>query len=301
MTRTRAFVQLFVLALSLLFATCAAHAQIASFTQDQIIKVMWHGPWPPARRPPARPAAAALGERLFFDPRLSGTGSLLCASCHVPYRAFQDGRAVGFGLEPLERNTPSLFNVAFFRRYGWDGARASLAAQSVRPLLEPKEMRASAAHVAALLRGPYAKPYRQAFSRAPSAADDELLEDAGRALAAFQQTLVSGRTPFDDFRDALAGGRGAASYPLEAQRGLRHFIDRCSSCHAGALFTSGAIVRGIRVPSLRNVAATAPYMHDGSVASLEQAVRHGDPAMSESEALELAQFLKTLSATAPPQ
>jgi cytochrome c peroxidase len=299
MGRAPAAVLIFVL----LFSTGRACAEAPAFSRDDVMKVRWHGPWPPARRPAARPELVALGERLFFDPALSGTGSVLCASCHVPYRAFQDGRALAFGLEETTRNTPSLLNVGFFRRFGWDGARASLAAQSLRPLLEPKEMRSSAAHVAALLRGPYAKPYRQAFSRAPAASDDELLEDAGSALAAFQQTLLSGRTPFDDFRDALArtGGAGAASYPLKAQRGLRRFIDRCSSCHAGALFTSGAIVRGIRVPSLRNVAATAPYMHDGSAASLEQAVRHGDPAMSESDARELAQFLRTLSATAPPQ
>ncbi len=291
------------LALVLLFALGAAQAQPAGWTRDDAMRVQWHGPWPPARRPAASPALIALGARLFFDPRLSGTGSLLCASCHVPYRAFQDGRALAFGLEPLERNTPSLLNVAFFRRFGWDGARASLAAQSLRPLLEPKEMRSSAAHVASLLRGPYRADYEKARSHPPAADDEELLEDAGSALAAFQQTLVSGRTPFDDFRDGLAGAdsAAAASYPLAAQRGLRHFIERCSSCHAGALFTSGAIVRGLRVPSLRNVAATAPYLHDGSAPTLEQAVRHGDPAMSDKDARELAQFLKTLSATAPSQ
>ena len=291
------------MALVLLFAPCAGYADLPEFTRDESIRVQWHGPWPPVRRIAWRPAAAALGERLFFDPRLSGTGSVLCASCHVPYRAFQDGRALAFGLEQGSRNTPSLFNVGFFRRYGWDGARASLAAQSLRPLLEAKEMRSSAAHVATLLRGSYRGQYEKAFSRGPSASDEALLEDAGTALAAFQQTLVSGRTPFDDFRDRLAGAgtSGAAPYPAEAQRGLKHFVERCSTCHAGPLFTSSAIVRGYRVPSLRNVADTAPYMHDGSVESLEQAVRHGDPAMSAAEALELVQFLKTLSATAAAQ
>ena len=267
------------------------------------MRVQWHGPWPPARRAAPRPALAALGERLFFEPRLSGTASVLCASCHVPYRAFQDGRALAFGLAQGSRNTPSLFNVGLFRRYGWDGARASLAAQSLRPLLEANEMRSSAAHVATLLRGAYRPQYEKAFSRAPAASDAALLEDAGAALAAFQQTLVSGRTPFDEFRDALAGAdsAGAAHYPAAAQRGLKHFIERCSGCHAGPLFTDSAIVRGFRVPSLRSVAHTAPYMHDGSVASLEQAVRHNDPALGAAEAAELAEFLKTLSATAPAQ
>ena len=286
-----------VLALVLLFASCAAHAQIASFSQDQIIKVMWHGPWPPARRPPARRAAAALGERLFFDPQLSGTGSLLCASCHVPYRVFQDGRALAFGLEQGSRNTPSLLNAAYFRRYGWDGARASLAAQSLRPLLEVKEMRSSAAHVAGVLRASYAKDYAAAFGSPEGRSDERLLADAGSALAAFQETLVSGRTPFDEFRDALGGAdaRASASYPAEAQRGLKRFIAQCSTCHAGPLFSDGAIVRGFRVPSLRNVAATAPYMHDGSVASLEDALRHDDAGLAPDAVAELAAFLKTLS------
>jgi cytochrome c peroxidase len=264
-----------------------------------LINVRWHGPWPPARRLVARPELVAFGERLFFDPALSGTGSVLCASCHVPYRAFQDGRALAFGIEEGNRNTPSLFNVGFFRRYGWDGARASLAAQSIRPLLEPKEMRSSAAHVAALLRGAYRKDYESAYSHAPSTSDEELLEDAGVALAAFQATLVSGRTPFDEFRDSLAGADtpAAGPYPEPARLGLKLFIERCSSCHAGPLFTNGAIVRGFRVPSLRNVAQTAPYMHDGSVSSLDSAVRHVDPNLSAAQASDVVEFLKTLSET----
>ncbi len=289
------------LALVLIFASCAVHADAPQFSRDEAMRVQWHGPWPPPRRAAPRPAVKALGERLFFDPRLSGTGSVLCASCHVPYRAFQDGRALAFGIAQGSRNTPSLLNVAGLRRFGWDGARASLAAQSLRPLLEENEMRSSAAHVAALLRGAYRTDYEKAFARAPSAGDETLFEDAGEALAAFQQTLVSGRTPFDEFRDALAGAdsAGAAHYPPAAQRGLKHFIERCSGCHAGPLFTGSRIVRGFRVPGLRSVADTAPYMHDGSVASLDQAARHNDPALEDAEAAELAEFLKTLSATAP--
>ena len=292
------------MALVLIFATLAVRAQPGGppvrFTPDEITRVLWHGPWPPARRPAPRAAAAALGEKLFFDPRLSGTGSVLCASCHVPYRAFQDGRPLAFGLAQGNRNTLSVLNVAYFRRFGWDGARASLAAQSLRPLLEPNEMRSSAAHVGQVLRTVYASEYAAAFGSPAAQGDEQLLADAGAALAAYQRTLVSGRTPFDEFRDALAGARaaGAASYPLAAQRGLKRFVDRCSTCHAGALFSDSTIVRGVRVPSLRNVALTAPYMHDGSVASLEQAARHIDARLSDADARDLAEFLKTLSPTA---
>jgi cytochrome c peroxidase len=293
------------LALVLLFIGLGAQAQVAKpfFMRDEIIRIQWHGPWPPARRLVPRPAAAALGERLFFDPRLSGTGSVLCASCHVPYRAFQDGRPLAFGLEQSNRNTLSVLNAGYFRRYGWDGARASLAPQSLRPLLEAKEMRSSPAHVAQLLRSSYAADYAAAFGSLAGRGDERLFNDAGNALAAYQETLVTERTPFDDFRDHLSGADtgAAASYPMAAQRGLKRFIAQCSTCHAGPLFSDGAIVRGFRVPSLRNVALTAPYMHDGSVASLEDAVRHNDANLSASDAEDLAAFLKTLSAEAAPK
>ena len=220
-------------------APLGALAQAPELTRDEIMRVLWHGPWPPARASHPERAAIALGERLFFDPRISGNGSVLCASCHVPYRGFQDGRPRAFGLEEGERNTPSLFNVGFYRRYGWDGARASLAAQSLRPLLEKKEMNSSAAHVASLVRKLYAADYRSAFARAPDGDDEKLFADAGTALAAFQQTLVSARTPFDDFRDALERGdeRAVSSYSATARRGLKLFIAQCSTCHAAACAT----------------------------------------------------------------
>ncbi len=255
-------------ALAALSLCIAAHA--ADTERERILS---HGPWPPPVTKSST-ALVALGERLFFEPRLSGTGSVLCATCHVPYRSFQDGRALGFGLEQVDRNTPTLLNVALYGRFGWDGGRDSLAKQSVRPLLEAREMRSSAAHVAAFVRKSLVADYAKAFG---TPADDEtVLANVGRALAAYQATLVSGRTPFDDFRDALEAGEAKrmARYPAAAQRGLRAFVAECSSCHAGPMFSSGAIVERIRVPGLRNVALTAPYMHDGRVATLEEAATH---------------------------
>src|SRR3954465_12848466 len=180
------------------------------FSADEKASILSHGPGPqPARRAPSnrvsgKPEAIALGERLFFEPRLSGTGSVLCATCHAPFRAFQDARAKGFGLEEVDRNTPSLINVGLYHWYGWDGAHDSLWAQSGRPLLDAGEMRATPAHVAATLRKYFAADYAKAFARAVPADDEEAMIDIGKALAAYQETLGSGATPFDDFRDALA-------------------------------------------------------------------------------------------------
>jgi cytochrome c peroxidase len=311
------------------------------FDEDEKRKIIAHGPWPPpARRDPSNrvsgtPAAIALGERLFFEPRLSGGGGVLCASCHVPFRAFQDGRARGIGLKEVERNTPSLFNVGLYRWYGWDGGHDSLWSQSIRPLLDPREMNADAEHVANVVRGLFAGGYKAAFGRDPPGSHEEVLVDAGKALAAFQETLVSGRTPFDRFRDAMerADVDEMKTYPLAAQRGLKIFVGKgnCSVCHFGPLFTNGefadvgvpffvapgkvdpgrahglAVLRKSRfnllgrynddaarstatgtrhvepqhrnfgewrVPGLRDVARTAPYMHNGSLAALRDVVKH---------------------------
>lgn len=312
--------------------------ELIVFSNEEKERILAHGPWPPAPRKDAsnrvsgKPEAIALGERLFFEPRLSGTGSVLCATCHVPFRRFQDARPRGFGLEEGDRNTPSLLNVGLYRWYGWDGAQDSLWAQSIRPLLDPREMRASPAHIASTIRTLYRKEYEGAFSRTPPADDQELLVDVGKALAAFQETLRTRRTPFDDFRDSLEKGI-SDNYPLAAQRGLQIFVGRgsCSVCHFGPQFTNGEFadtgipffagkgrvdsgrLDGIRkvkaspynllgrfnddatranaigtrhvdqqhrnfgefrVPGLRNVALTAPYMHNGSLASLRDVVKH---------------------------
>ena len=316
-------------------------ADMIVFTEDERSRILSHGPWPPKpRRDPGnrvsgKPEAIALGERLFFEPRLSGTGSVLCATCHAPFRAFQDARARGFGLQEGDRNTPSLINVGLYRWYGWDGAHDSLWAQSVRPMLDPREMRSTPAHVAGALRKYFPVDYQRAFGRPVPADDEEAMIDAGKALAAYQETLISGRTPFDDFRDALArnDAAGMRRYPMAAQRGLAIFVGKgnCSTCHFGPHFTNGEFadagipyfigkdrvdggrLEGIkklksdpynllgrfnddatrgnaigtkhvepqhrnfgewRVPGLRNVALTAPYMHNGSLATLRDVVKH---------------------------
>jgi len=291
----------------------AAVASASEFSPEEIRKILLHGPWPPplradpGNRVSGRPAAIELGERLFFEPRLSGTGSVLCATCHVPFRGFHDARSRAFGLEQVERTTPSLLNVRFNRRFGWDGARDSLWAQSIRPLLEPREMRATPAQVAAVVRKNYSSEYRTAFGRSP-ASDEEILVDVGKALAAFQETLVTRRTPFDDFRDALerSGDAAAAGYPLAAQRGLRIFVGKgsCSECHSGPQFTHGGLADTgapflVRVPGLRNVARTAPYMHDGSLATLRDVVRShpelNQQHLSERELEDLVAFLESLT------
>jgi cytochrome c peroxidase len=352
---------------------------LLDFSRDEMAKILQHGPWPPPLRPDpsnrvsGKAEAISLGEKLFFEPRLSGSGSVLCATCHAPFRHFQDARARAFGLELVDRNTPTVVNSRFHRWYGWDGAHDSLWAQSIRPILDPREMNASAAHVAKTLRTLFPTEYEKAFGRPPVGSDEELLVDAGKALAAFQETLVSGRTPFDDFRDALEKG-DSTDYPLAAQRGLRIFVGKgnCSACHFGAQFTNGEFADtgvpffvapgkvdpgrqgGIerlkqnpfnllgrynddksratavgtkhveaqhrnfgefRVPGLRGVAQTAPYMHNGSLATLREVVKfyselneerlHADGEkilkplrLTERESEDLAAFLESLSAPA---
>ena len=223
-----------------------------AFTESEIKIILSHGPWPaplphdPTNRVSGKPDAIELGTQLFFDSRLSGTGTKACASCHVPERNWTDNLRRGMGLAELDRNTPTLMNVRGQRWYGWDGAADSLWSQSLRPIVDARELGATPRHVAELVRNDeqLSCRYRRAFGARPSASDDEaVFVDVGKSLAAFQETLMAGRTPFDQFRDALARGERPAawSYSEPAQRGLKIFIGKggCTSCHAGPNFTSG--------------------------------------------------------------
>jgi cytochrome c peroxidase len=236
--------------LAAVVAPAVAQAPV-DWSAAEIGLVGQHGPWPP---PPARdpsnrisgtPAGIALGEHLFNDVRLSGDGLSSCATCHQAGRDWSDGRALGKAQADLDRRTPSLWNVGYSHWFGWNGAGDSLWSQSIRPLLEPREMGSSRDRVARLLREDrqLACGYERAFGSKPDGDDEQLLVDAAKALAAFQATLVSPRTRFDDFRDALvAGNREAMSRYGEAeQRGLKLFIGagNCNACHLGPRFTNG--------------------------------------------------------------
>jgi len=309
----RAATLAFALAAALAGAPAAAgdeagHADLADALRP-------FGPWPAAPAAaddPADRAAATLGEQLFFSPRLGDGGGVRCASCHEPWRGYVDGRARALGRAQGERNTPTLLDVARHRRFGWDGARTDLATQALRPLEDPREMPASAAHVAALLRGDatLSARYAAAFGAPPGADDDAVLGAVGRALAAYVATLASPRTPFDDWRDAVVAGSPAPAPAAAAARGFGLFAGRggCVGCHAGPTFSddalhaplaAGALAR-VRTPGLRGVAASPPYMHDGSIATLCDAVRphaDGQPAgLSPVQRTDLVAFLLTLQA-----
>lgn len=332
--------RLLVAAAVALVASCA-RAELLDFSPEEVQAILRHGPWPPPAPRDAsngasgRPEAIALGKILFFERRLSGSGSISCAHCHQPGKAWADGRALAVGLGELSRNAPTLWNTAFERWFGWDGGSDSLWSFAARPILHPQEMGASAQHVARTVRADreLACRYRAAFGAA-QASDERVLVNSAKAIAAFVETLVSGRTPFDEFRDALEHGdrTAAARYPIAAQRGLRIFVGkgRCGVCHLGPVFTHGEFadigirffVRGgvdpgryagikrvladpfnllgvysddgegrtaaktrhlhlqprnfgeFKVPGLRNVALTAPYMHNGSAATLADVVKH---------------------------
>ncbi len=307
-------------------------------------RILSHGPWPPAISPDpsnrvsGHPAAIELGRQLFADPRLSIGRNRTCTTCHHPKRAMTDGLARSVGIARLDRNAQSLFNLRLNRWFGWAGKSDNLWAQSLHPIVDRRELGASADLVAERIAADRAlsSSYHAVFgTRVATDAPETVLVNVAKALAAFQETLTTGETPFDHFRDALAAGdrESLARYPTAAQRSLKLFIGKgqCSICHVGPNFTNGEFhdigmpyfidqgrvdpgryggIKAVkasqfnllgpynddtqrstagptryvallhrnwgefRIPSLRNVAETAPYMHDGSLATLEDVVRH---------------------------
>lgn len=239
-----------LIAVLLALAMPAVAQPLLQWSEEEVQAIRRHGPWPPpaARDPSNRvsgtSAGAVLGEHLFNEPRLSADSRMSCATCHRAGRDWTDGLAKAMGRVPLDRRSPSLWNVGYAHWFGWDGAADSLWAQSIRPIVDPREMAGDTTRVARLLREDAAVScgYARAFGELPGSDDEKLLVDAAKALAAFQATLVSPRTPFDSFRDSLLAGDhdAAARYPIAAQRGLKIFIvGNCSACHFGPRFTNG--------------------------------------------------------------
>jgi cytochrome c peroxidase len=265
-----------------------------------------------------RREAIELGQRLFFDTRVSGDGRFSCGTCHVPERNWTDNRVRGVAAAEVERNTPTLMNLRLARSFGWAGTSDTLWGQSIRPMLDRRELGASPAHVAKLVRGDgeLACRYRKSFGAEASAADDQaVLENVGKALAAFQETFETPPTPFDRFRNALARGE-PSPYPETARRGLKTFIANCSSCHSGPNFSNGELrdngftTEGrFKVPTLRHLMLTAPYGHHGGIETIADAVRHYSERgsaevkplkLSAAQQTDLVVFLESISTLSNP-
>lgn len=253
------------------------------------------GGWPAPRYDfagnPVTSAGFALGRRLFYDPILSRDGSVACGSCHQQFAAFAhlDHRVShGIGGVNGKRNTPGLFNLAWQPELMWDGSVHHLELQPVAPMSNPVEMGGSLALAVDKLRrdARYPELFAQAFG-SPGVDSQRLL----RALAQFTGTLVSADSRYDRFV------AGKEAFTPQERDGLDLFREHCASCHCEPLFSDysyrnngldaaprdagRAVVSGrdedqgrFRVPSLRNIALTAPYMHDGRYDSLEQVLDH---------------------------
>lgn len=241
----------------------------------------------PADNPTTRDKVA-LGKQLFFDPRLSGDNSMSCATCHAPDNAFADGlpQAKGHGDKTLARNTPTLVNVGFQSRLMWDGRVNSLEEQALLPIQSPEEMNQNLDELERELNAvpAYTEQFKRVFG---SVATREAI---AKALAAFERTLVMKPSGYDRY---LQGDRDALSPAAERGRELFFGEAGCTRCHKGPLLSDGDFYRlGVsfsdggrgevtgksedkgkfKTPPLRNVTCTAPYMHDGSLKTLEDVV-----------------------------
>jgi cytochrome c peroxidase len=243
----------------------------------------------------------ALGRRLDYDPRLSADGSISCATCHSPEAGFADPKPVSVGVEKKTgtRNSPTVFNAAYFHVQFWDGRSPSLENQAEGPVQNPVEMANKLTSVEQKLN---ADPsYRQEFEKAfgPGPITYEKVE---KCIASFERTAISGNSPFDRWKY----GHEEKAVNDSVKRGFVVFTAKdkgnCASCHlvgdSYALFTDNkfhnigvgvemgeitdvgrfavtnqAADRGVfKTPSLRNVALTAPYMHDGGLKNLKEVV-----------------------------
>ena len=261
----------------------------------------WHLPrgFPTPAVPADNPmseAKVALGRRLFFEPRLSVTGHYSCASCHDPARSFSDGRTVALGAtgDALPHNAMALVNVAYNISFGWAkrGVK-SLETQMLMPLQNehPVELGLKGRENALCSRLRTDPSYAAAFASAfPGEVTPVTFDQLVKAIAAFERTLISGSSPFD--RYVFNGEHGALT--MQAKRGMALFFSSrvgCAGCHSGFNFAgnwrdsqgdtgpasfanNGTSATPMRVPTLRNVALTAPYMHDGRFATLAAVLEH---------------------------
>lgn len=253
----------------------------------------------PRHRDGFTPQQIDLGRYLFFDPALSGDGSISCASCHHPDLGFSDGlpRSVGIGNQEVARAAPTLWNVAFLEKFFWDAHASTLEEQMLGPLFAPDEMGNTPEGLLTTLNEipAYQPLFRQAYPQREG--DSIVLEEVYRALAAFQISLISLNSRYDRYAH---GYHAALSAPeIEGLNIFRSFVARCAECHTPPLFTNQQVAvigapeppgraldvgaektfgapelkAGFKVPTLRNIDTTAPYMHSGKFDNLLDVTR----------------------------
>lgn len=252
---------------------------------------------PPVKHPednPADPAKIELGRQLFFDGRLSRDNTISCASCHDPKKGWSNGEQFATGVEGKKggRNAPTVLNSAYNRFQFWDGRAGTLEEQALGPIQNPVEMNMTLEEVVARLNE--IAGYRDQFQKVFGT--DVTAEGIAKAIAAYERTVLCGNAPYDRFK---AGDTSALSE--SAQRGMKLFFGKahCSACHVGPNFTDNAFhnvgvgmdakepdagratisklqgdTGSFKTPTLRDIAKTAPYMHDGSLKTLEEVLDH---------------------------
>jgi len=294
----------------------------------------------PTHRDGFSPQQIDLGRLLFFDPLLSADHSVACASCHNPRKGFSDGRARSVGIDGQRgsRSAPSLWNSAFLNAFFWDAHAHSLEEQALSPLFSAVEMGNNPQQLLASLES--VEAYPELFKQAFPARVHLDIEMVATALTAFQTSLISLNSRYDQY--AHGDAKALNTQELEGLNIFRSFVARCSQCHmpplftnqqiavigtpepegmprdigAGATFNSAKLRGGFKVPSLRNIAETAPYMHSGRFATLREvaafytggrghAVPEGEelllhwhisePNLTDRELDRLVDFMRTLS------
>lgn len=246
---------------------------------------------------PYSPAKAELGRLLYFDKRLSADGTVACATCHDPKHGFTDAAAVSTGIKGQKgnRSAPTVINRAYSLAQFWDGRAATLEDQAKGPIANSVEMgNTHEAMTASLSR---IQGYRPLFKKAFDS-EEITIDRVAQSIATFERTVLSGNSPYDRYK----AGNLKAMTPAQV-RGMKVFFDKakCDSCHEGINFTLNAYANlgvgtdkpepdvgrfavtkdpadwgAFKTPTLRDVAKTAPYMHDGSLANLMQVVNYYD-------------------------
>ena len=283
---------------------------------------------------PTTAAKVELGRKLFFDPRLSSTGTVSCNSCHNVMLGGEDNRPVAMGVHGKTggRSAPTVWNAAFNSAQFWDGRAKSLEEQALGPITNPVEMGLKN-HTVAINRVRAIKGYAPLFQKAFG--DNAMtIDNVARAIAAYERTLITPNSPYDRY---VKGDRKAMT--AQQIKGMKTFAELgCTGCHSGPAFSGPAMAPGTglfmkfptytkneyvkkydlmadkgrgdrhewKVPTLRNVALTAPYFHNGKVDTLEEAVRvmartQLNKKLTHEQAEDLVAFLNALTGEFPAQ